>query len=70
MYEVSHFDHNFDKDENEVKVQVSNTEIIVTDPEFPNCLLFKTTYEQEEFKTIDLPQRGGKRILLPITSFN
>ncbi|KAK9737249.1 hypothetical protein QE152_g10856 [Popillia japonica] len=38
---------NFDKDRNGEKVQISNVRIIATDPEFPNCLLFKTTYEQD-----------------------
>lgn len=59
---------NFDKDEDNNRVLVSKFKIIEFDPECPWFLFFKTEYEDEQFKKLNLTKRGRKS--LSIDSIN
>lgn len=53
---------NFDKDEDNNKVLISKFKIIEFNPEFPFFLFFKTGYEDDQFRKLNLAQRGRKRL--------
>lgn len=58
---------NWDRDENNEKVYLNKIRIIETNNKYPNKIFFKYDYH-EEFKKIDLLQKGRKRMDIDIST--